>query len=143
MRRIYNNVDDIDLFVGMLSERPQTDSILGVTALCIIGRFLLLFNYVYLGRYWKNLNALYYLYITSCQYSSASSYCQILAVLHSSPWALITELPPNVLNCLFLLLMPFFMVTSVEFSYFELLERMLIYLLYMIFIALAQFIKYF
>ena len=51
LRRIYNNVDDIDLFVGMLSERPQTDSILGVTALCIIGRFLLLFNYVYLGRY--------------------------------------------------------------------------------------------
>jgi len=37
LRRIYTNVDDIDLFVGMLSERPQNDSILGVTALCIIG----------------------------------------------------------------------------------------------------------
>ena len=37
IRNIYNNVEDIDLFVGMLSERPMSDSILGPTALCIIG----------------------------------------------------------------------------------------------------------
>ena len=35
---IYNNVDDIDLFVGMLSEFTQSDSMLGATALCIIGK---------------------------------------------------------------------------------------------------------
>ena len=41
LRRTYNDVNDIDLFVGMLSERPQSDSILGPTALCIIGKFMI------------------------------------------------------------------------------------------------------
>ena len=38
---IYNNVDDIDLFVGMLSEFTQSDSMLGATALCIIGNMII------------------------------------------------------------------------------------------------------
>lgn len=37
LSRMYRSVDDVDLFVGMLSEFPQSDSILGPTAMCIIG----------------------------------------------------------------------------------------------------------
>jgi len=34
---IYNNVDDIDLFIGMVSERPMAGAMVGPTTLCIVG----------------------------------------------------------------------------------------------------------
>lgn len=33
----YSSVDDVDLFVGIFSERPNSDAMVGPTALCIIG----------------------------------------------------------------------------------------------------------
>ncbi|XP_076043152.1 salivary peroxidase/catechol oxidase-like isoform X2 [Oratosquilla oratoria] len=37
MQEIYRSIDDIDLFVGAIAERPLADSIIGPTFLCIIG----------------------------------------------------------------------------------------------------------
>ena len=37
LQQIYESPDDIDLFVGMFSENPQSDSIVGPTTLCILG----------------------------------------------------------------------------------------------------------
>lgn len=37
MRRIYGNIDDVDLYIGGVSERPVNGAILGPTFLCLIG----------------------------------------------------------------------------------------------------------
>ena len=37
LQRLYASVDDVDLFVGIFSERPSSDAMVGPTALCIIG----------------------------------------------------------------------------------------------------------
>ena len=37
LQRLYSSVDDVDLFVGIFSERPNSDAMVGPTALCIIG----------------------------------------------------------------------------------------------------------
>ena len=37
MRRVYRHIDDVDLYIGGVSERPVDDSILGPTFLCLIG----------------------------------------------------------------------------------------------------------
>ena len=38
LQRLYSSVDDVDLFVGIFSERPNSDAMVGPTALCIIGK---------------------------------------------------------------------------------------------------------
>ena len=42
LQSLYQSVDDIDLFVGIFSERPMRDAMVGPTALCIIGKYQLL-----------------------------------------------------------------------------------------------------
>ena len=42
LQSLYQTVDDIDLFVGIFSERPMRDAMVGPTALCIIGKCLFL-----------------------------------------------------------------------------------------------------
>lgn len=37
MRQIYRHIDDVDLFIAGVSERPMDGSILGPTFLCLIG----------------------------------------------------------------------------------------------------------
>jgi len=37
LQQLYNSPDDVDLFVGIFSERPNNDAMVGPTALCIIG----------------------------------------------------------------------------------------------------------
>jgi len=37
MRRIYGHIDDVDLYIGGVSERPVEGAILGPTFLCLIG----------------------------------------------------------------------------------------------------------
>ena len=37
MRRIYGHVDDVDLYIGGVSEKPTDGAILGPTFLCLIG----------------------------------------------------------------------------------------------------------
>ena len=37
LQRLYSEVDDVDLFVGIFSERPSRDAMVGPTALCLIG----------------------------------------------------------------------------------------------------------
>ena len=44
LKSVYDNVDDIDLFVGGVYEEAQGDSILGPTFLCIIGDQFQRFN---------------------------------------------------------------------------------------------------
>ena len=39
LQRLYASVDDVDLFVGIFSERPSSDAMVGPTALCIIGEY--------------------------------------------------------------------------------------------------------
>lgn len=38
LRRVYNHIDDIDLFTGGLAERPVTGGVVGPTFACIIGQ---------------------------------------------------------------------------------------------------------
>ena len=38
LQQLYNSPDDVDLFVGIFSERPNNDAMVGPTALCIIGK---------------------------------------------------------------------------------------------------------
>ena len=37
MRQIFGHVDDVDLYIGGVSERPTDGAILGPTFLCLIG----------------------------------------------------------------------------------------------------------
>ena len=37
LQRLYSSVEDVDLFVGIFSERPSRDAMVGPTALCLIG----------------------------------------------------------------------------------------------------------
>jgi len=37
LQRLYDSVDDIDLFVGALGERPLQDAILGPVFVCLVG----------------------------------------------------------------------------------------------------------
>lgn len=37
MQRVYRHIDDVDLYIGGVSERPAEGSILGPTFLCLIG----------------------------------------------------------------------------------------------------------
>lgn len=55
LAKVYKNVQDIDLATGLLSEAPLTDSVLGPTFLCLLGRT---FRNIRLGdRYWyENAN---------------------------------------------------------------------------------------
>nr|XP_050845727.1 peroxidasin-like isoform X1 [Vespula vulgaris] len=55
LRLVYKKVEDIDLVTGILSEAPVTNSVLGPTFLCLLGRT---FRNVRLGdRYWyENAN---------------------------------------------------------------------------------------
>ncbi|XP_053983818.1 peroxidasin-like isoform X1 [Hylaeus anthracinus] len=56
LRAVYKNVEDIDLVTGALSEAPVSDSVLGPTFLCLLGRT---FRNLRLGdRYWyENANS--------------------------------------------------------------------------------------
>ena len=38
LQTLYSSVDDVDLFVGIFSERPSRDAMVGPTALCLIGQ---------------------------------------------------------------------------------------------------------
>jgi peroxidase len=37
LQQIYEDVDDVDLFVGMFSERPMNGALVGPITLCIVG----------------------------------------------------------------------------------------------------------
>jgi len=37
LSNVYSSVDDIDLFVGGIAEKPQTGAVLGPTFVCIVG----------------------------------------------------------------------------------------------------------
>ncbi|XP_076245198.1 peroxidasin [Calliopsis andreniformis] len=56
LRAVYKNVQDIDLVTGALSEAPVSDSVLGPTFLCLLGRT---FRNIRFGdRYWyENTNS--------------------------------------------------------------------------------------
>lgn len=56
LRNVYRNVQDIDLVTGLLSEAPLSDSVLGPTFLCLLGRT---FRNIRTGdRYWyENANS--------------------------------------------------------------------------------------
>ncbi|CAG0893147.1 unnamed protein product [Darwinula stevensoni] len=41
MQKVYENVDDVDLFIGGISERPVDGALLGPTFLCIVGDMFL------------------------------------------------------------------------------------------------------
>ena len=55
MQRVYEDIDDIDLFTGGLAERPVTGGVVGPTFACIIGIQFLFCHYSNSGLMHFNL----------------------------------------------------------------------------------------
>ena len=72
MQAVYSHVDDVDLYVGLVSERADRGALVGPTALCIIGdQFARLKKG---DRYWYELGG----------QQGSFTLAQLAQVLHSS-----------------------------------------------------------